>query len=322
MIEPSLEHLVIVPTLGLANRMRAIASAKRLAQSCGARCTVVWDWQDYNALFAADPTIEVIPQLSEDMVRTYYPMRTKKDREGGTPENRRIPLNGPTRIVLSSCHCFSSQSDPKPLYEADLLEWIAQPSEAVRERVRMFRAQVIKDRNIVGFHMRRTDNRPAIMQSPNWLFYRQAKSIAGSGALIYLATDNRKTERKMLARFGESIVGYPKNPKIAQRWPREFSLEEIIDDYVDLLLLASCNYVLGSKGSSYSRVAMALNRSPLCRPLVTADVSEMNLADLAQAALHELYKLYASLRYLVRPLQPGIGIGRWLRSTRSWWQSR
>src|SRR5260221_1407769 len=91
---------------------------------------------------------------------------------------------------------------------------------------------------------------------------------------------------------------YPKNPKIAQRWPREFSLEEIIDDYVDLLLLASCNYVLGSKGSSYSRVAMALNRSPLCRPLVTADVSEMNLADLAQAALHELYKLYASLRYL------------------------
>ena len=59
------------------------------------------------------------------------------------------------------------------------------------------------------------------------------------------------------------MVMYPKNPSMARRWPRAFDLEETIDDYAHLLLLSSCDYVLGSVDSSYSRLAMALPPSSI-----------------------------------------------------------
>jgi hypothetical protein len=237
---------------------------------------------------------------------------------GGTPENRRIPLDGSPRIILTSCHCFCATSDLKPLNEFDLLEWLPRPSQAVREKVRLFKAQALPARGIVGLHMRRTDNDTALMQSPDWLFFRRARAIVDAGGSIYLATDNRRAERKMLARFGESVVIYPKNPKLMRRWPRTFSLEETIEDYADLLLLASCDYVFGSAGSSYSRLAMVLNGSPRCAALEPglAELAEMTTADKTQAGLHEVRKLLLRLRQSGRRMYPGIGIGRSLHAIR------
>ena len=106
----TLEHLVLLPQGGPGNRMRAIASAKRLSQIAGARCSVAWDWLDYEALFERDPAIEVIPALSAGLASDYSAMRTLLNNEGGSHEARRIPLDGPADIVLESSHCFVADS--------------------------------------------------------------------------------------------------------------------------------------------------------------------------------------------------------------------
>ncbi len=249
--------------------MRAIASAKRLCQMADARCSVVWDWQDYEALFEPDPAIDVIAELSEGLARNYSAMRTLLNDEGGSPELRRIPLDGPTGVVLDSCHCFGATSDVKPIDKAGLLPWLARPSRAVREKVVAFRGAAFPPGPIVGLHMRRTDNRAAVAISPDRLFVRAARSIRREGGAVFLATDNPQTEAKLRLRIAEGIIAYPKDAAIRQRGPRSFDLAQTVTDYADLLLLAACDYVVGSWGSSYSSLAIALNGSPRCRRLFT-----------------------------------------------------
>jgi hypothetical protein len=264
-----LEHFVLLPRGGLGNRMRAIASAKRLCQIAGARCSIVWDWSDYEALFERDPAIEVIPALSADLARDYSAMRTLLNNEGGSPEVRRMPLDGPAGIVLESSHCFVATSDAKPLNESDLVPWLPQPSQKVRDRVAAFRAAAFPSGLIVGMHMRRTDNRAAAAISPDRLFFRAARSARREGATVFLATDNPRAEAKLRRRIGDGMIAYPKATRIGPRWPRPFDLVETVTDYVDLLLLAACDHVVGSWGSSYSSLAIGLNGSPRCRRLFT-----------------------------------------------------
>ena len=46
-----LRRLSLVGTNGLCNRLRAIASARRLCAILSARCSIVWDWGEYTSLF-------------------------------------------------------------------------------------------------------------------------------------------------------------------------------------------------------------------------------------------------------------------------------
>ncbi len=299
MTKSSLEHLVVVPLGGLGNRMRVIACAKRLAQMSGARCTVIWDWGDYEALFEKDPAIDVLPAIPEGLVASYHTRRVLADHEGGTRENRRIPLDGPSGIIVSSYVCFCAAGEPENPYEAALLPWAPRPSRAVRQAANRFRDSAFPSHDIVGMHMRRTDNAAARLRSPDVLFIRQAALFAGEGKKIFLATDNRRTERRLRAGFPGTILAYPKIQRWGKRWPRHFSLANTIEDYAELLLLASCDYVLGSAYSSYSSWAMALNGSPNCRVLeIEAVVPRPRPAGLARRVV---VKLDLGLRKLLQP---------------------
>jgi len=262
----SLEHLILIPQGQLANRMRAIASAKRVSQMAGARCSIVWTWPDYMALFQPDSSIELLPSLPEELADRYHAMRTPL---GGSPETRRIPLDGPAGIVLESCHCFAANSDGRPMDEVGLVRWLPQPSEQVRQRAAAFRANNMASGPVAGLHMRRTDHRPARARSPDWLFIRVARAARRNGEGIYLATDDPKTEARMRARLSGGVVSYPKVPDRPRRPEAIPALAELANDYVDLLLLSGCDYVVGSWGSSYSSLAMAMNGSPRCRRLFT-----------------------------------------------------
>lgn len=265
----TLEHLVLIPQGGLCNRMRAIASAKRLCQMAGARCSVVWNWPDYASLFRPDPSIELLASLPGDMAHRYRAMRTLMNDEGGSPENRRIPLDGPAGIVLESCHCFAAESDGRTVDEVGLVSWLPQPSDGIRDQVAAFHAEHVGAGPIAGLHVRRTDNKAAKARSPDWLFIRVARAAQKTGERIYLATDDPKTEAKMRARLSGKVISYPKDPARQRRPGGIPGPAELVADYVDLLLLGACDYVVGSWGSSYSSLAMAINGSPRCRRLFT-----------------------------------------------------
>jgi hypothetical protein len=107
------------------------------------------------------------------------------------------------------------------------------------------------------------------MISPDRLFIRAARSARREGAAVFLATNNAETEAKLRARIGDGVIAYPRDPAIGPRWPRPFEPAQTAADYIDLLLLAGCDHVLGSWGSSYSSLAIALNGSPSSRRLST-----------------------------------------------------
>src|SRR5579862_2103030 len=254
----SLQHLVVEPYNGLCNRIRVIAAAKRLSALSGARCTLVWDWLDYESLFEPDPSIEIVSRFP-DLPAGHLRLKPMLDRRATL--HQRLSLDGPACIAITTCHPFGSTADPHYLAIHELLPWLPQPAAAIKEKARLFRERMFPAGQIVGLHMRRTDSERPILDSPNWRFFHQARAIVDSGARLYLATDNRRTESQMIARFADRLLTYPKNPVMRKRWPRPLNLAETIEDYADLLVLASCDYVLGSKESSFSDLAMALNGS-------------------------------------------------------------
>lgn len=97
-----LRNFVLVPRAGLGNRLRAIASARRLCARCGIKCVVVWNWGDFHQLFISDPAIECIPQLSRKMKQDWVQITHRHSSKGGCPNNWRVPLTLATNVVLFS----------------------------------------------------------------------------------------------------------------------------------------------------------------------------------------------------------------------------
>jgi len=306
-----LEHLLVKPLYGLCNRIRVIAATRRFARITGVPCAILWDWPDYEALFEPDPEIEILQSAPQG--KTYSWMEDPPLGYAPKAGHLRIPLDGPARIAITTCHFFGTMADSYYLDMPDLRAFLPTPSPRVRRKVQAFRARQFPPANITGFHIRRTDSPFSILESPDWKFFHHARAITGRGGQIYLATDNHRTEQQMLRRFPGNILIYPKNAAMAKRWPRESDIEETIDDYADLLLLASCDYVLGSSKSTYTSVAMALNGSTRCSMIEQLPLGPVTAADRRQAARDEIDKTMMRLMWLRRRLQPGIGIGRALR---------
>ena len=307
MAAPTLQHLVVEPYNGLCNRIRVIAAAKRLSALSGARCTIVWNWLDYESLFEPDPTIEIVsrfPALPAGHLR----LQPGLDRRAAL--HQRLPLDGPACIAITTCHPFGSKADLHYLGMHELLPWLPQPQPAIREKARHFRERMFPPGQIVGLHIRRTDSEWPILDSPNWRFFHQARTIVESGAWLYLATDNRRTESQMLARFAGKLLMYPKNPAMRKRWPRPLNLAETIEDYVDLLVLASCDYVLGSNKSSFSDLAMALNGAIRSTQIERLPIGHLTADERRQRLLDRFPRLPVYLRRIRRVVEPGIGIGR------------
>jgi Protein of unknown function (DUF1647) len=261
-----LKHLVVELRGGLCNRLRAIASTKRLCTINHMRCTILWKWGNHDELLQADPTIEWTAELPSDTEDNYTRVKHLVENEGGNCQNRRIWLTKDARIILNTCYAYNAYEEPRPISVYDLAPWLPMPSELLLNKVRHFKQTHFN--NTVGMHMRRTDNTRAFELTPDELYFQEAAQLIDSGHSIFLATDNRDVEKMMRDKYGNKIIVYPKNPELVKRWPRKgFNFQETADDLVDLFLLASCEFVVGTSASSYSVLATIYNGSPDCRLL-------------------------------------------------------
>jgi hypothetical protein len=254
--------------------MRAIASAKRLCSLTGAQCSIVWDWGDYRALFVDDtpwmPYRLPMDSAKDLIVAGYYHIRHLRQHEGGNKENRRVPITTHPRVVVSSWFVFYAAEEAlfqTRLYEEPVLEWFPKPHPLILEKVNDFK-QAHFGPSTVGIHIRRTDHTLASSRAPDAAYFEEADRLVDEGYRLFVATDNGKTLRLMEERYGDKLIHYPKSSALEERWPRDkWDLTDLIDDIADIWLLASCEFVIGSAASSYSRVAMLLNGSPLCKAI-------------------------------------------------------
>jgi hypothetical protein len=252
-----LNCLTIRPGGGLCNRLQAIASARRIHALCGCKCVVVWDWGNYWTLFekASDYSYSSAVEESD-----YVSLRHRHSSEGGNMSNRIVP-NQPN-IFLTSQYLFVGEGEsPQPIHA--YREFLPRPVPMILQLANEF-ADKNDFTDVVGLHMRRADHKAAQRLSPDRMFIAVSDRIIAEGKRIFLATDNVTTETIMKKRYGRSVIFRKKNPALKVRWPRRFRFMDTVDDLVDLHLLATCGYVIGSSWSSFTKIAIMLNGSTKC----------------------------------------------------------
>ncbi len=248
----NLRHLTLVPQHGMCNRLRAVASARRLCQQFGAEFFLVWDWGDFWHFFDRLPDVQVSMEVAGpyDRKLRHQPWEIDPDRTVDVSAER---------VRLQSDYVFWGTHE-NALTLADVMPFFPALSARLRQVVDEFSRSQME--NTVGMHIRRTDNLNSARFSPDAFFFRAAKRIVAEGKKIFLASDNLESERAMRKLFGDALVTYPRRQQLTQRWPRSFDLIAAEDDLIELFVLSRAEYVYGSYWSSFSGVAIAMNGSP------------------------------------------------------------
>jgi len=247
--------LIVQPTGGLCNRMRAIAGASKLAAHLGKNLLVIWTRDSslnarFSDLFQPLPCRLIDVRLASPIHRLlnfifhvlfrYARMddATVYTETRGKEMSTWVGLFQRKKYLLETCHDIVQVSNP-----ADFKDF--KVSNKIKAIVETWASPVI------GVHLRRSDNEISIKYSPTSLFVERMEDEIrrDSQVTFYLATDDTEEEQTLKKHFGSRVKTYSKrslnrNNPIA-----------IIDAVVDLYHLSQCSKIYGSYFSSFSDVA-------------------------------------------------------------------
>ena len=273
--------LTLVPSGGLANRMRAVASAYSLCEATGSRLQVVWfrDWAldaAFNDIFEpVDPSLfdlrEArildfivndrprrknlwIPKLLQMLV---YPPHYKSriyEREVTPLKRQGFDFEAWQRGHRCYMSCYQVfGSFPDTLYGK-----LFRPVRGVMEQVE--RNECMFSAHTIGMHIRRTDNMESIEKSPTQFFIDAGRKELESYAdlKIFLATDSEDVKREMREEFGNRII-------TAGEEAFRGNVDGIRGGLADMYTLARTQCIYGSAGSSFSEMASYIGGKPLIR---------------------------------------------------------
>lgn len=267
-------RLTLVPEGGLANRMRAIASAYNLCRATDSKLKVIW-FKDHGMNAAFHEIFEPIKNLPDiraarfaDNLLNSRPRRHNlwipsvtqplafhsRIQAGAIPSLKRQGfdfeewLKGKRNFM--SCYDWFGTFPPR-LY-ADLFHPRHEAMARVEDNVKGFSTFTI------GMHIRRTDNVMAIQKSPTSLFVEAGrKEMELHGDLkIFLATDSDDVKEEMRRVFGARVI-------TAEETASRDSAAGIIGGLVDLWTLSRTNKIYGSAYSSFSDMASCLGGKEL-----------------------------------------------------------
>lgn len=260
--------LLLVPSGGLANCMRAIVSAYHLCQLTDSRLQVVW-FQGWGMHAAYSDIFEPLTKeniavreatawdyLINDRPRRhnlwlpYLPQQLYY--RGGVIGEMQIAalqqqgfdfahwLRGHRRYI--SCH-FEVVTPPRLLYR-DFFVPTAPVKALVADYLQQFATYTI------GMHIRRTDNIDSINKSPLELFIEAGRQelSAHPDAKVFLATDSEDVKKEMRQCFGEHIITSTAEATRA-------SVEGIRAGLAEMWTLSLTRKIYGSAGSSFSEMA-------------------------------------------------------------------
>jgi hypothetical protein len=281
--------IIITPTAGMCNRMRALDSALALGQAASTPVRAIWRLcPDLNCrferLFEPLPGLESIeyreerrPAPSENAaslrlsLKKIAPLvltikcarRAKKTFRNFDPRSRVIEqidtgrmLANPERLV-EQARRFDLYIDTFDRFfygRVDFEDF--RPIPALMQRIDAFH---LKQRSVVGVHVRRTDHLPAYDHSPTSAFIQvmEAEIERDPAVEFFLSTDTPEIETQLDVRFPGKILR--QTEKVFGR-----DLPEGIEDaVVDLFCLASCRKVVGTCKSSFSETAASIHKIPL-----------------------------------------------------------
>lgn len=244
--------LIIQPIGGLCNRMRAINSARILAQKRNEALTVIWFVNPelgcpFGELFEETNAFRVINISSKwDLRKVIFQLLCKPL---GNDVIRQKRVNGnladdfvqklPNNLYIATEEHFFVNHD----YSCFV------PKAEINEKIQALTASFGTHK--VGVHIRRTDNKPAIGKSSTDAFVScmEKELLCCPDTTFYLATDDLTEEENLRKHFGRHIIS-----NVSRDLSRD-SITGIKDALIDLTCLSLTDKIIGSFFSSFTDIA-------------------------------------------------------------------
>lgn len=262
--------VILVPSAGLANRMRAVDSSIAVCRNIGRPLRIVWTrhhqvfpvrFEDLFLPLAKDGVELREARSADTLLYGHLPFRGARhlhrflqravfgagrmtversalllSRAGKLPP----VLDRRDRTVLLLCGCQMVPTVDR--YSA------FRPLPHLRRRIDEIANAL--PRPVLGVHVRRGDHAEAIRKSPVEAFVREIRLRLdrGEAETIFLASDSDEVKRELARLFGRRIV--------MQDAPTDRTTAAGMESaVVDLWTLSLCNAILGSGGSTFSETA-------------------------------------------------------------------
>lgn len=264
--------LTLIPAGGLANRMRAIASAYHLCQQTNAHLKIIWfrDWA-LNAPFKEIfqpfnlPGIELHEAGWSDLLVHDRPRKRnlwiprffqKMKYEACIYEQQITPLKlqgFDFESWQTNRQCYMSCYQEFGAFSEDLYQMLFSPVKRVTNGVESHVSQF--SNYTIGMHIRRTDHLESTTCSPTEMFIEAGKQELQKhpDMKIFLATDDNNVKDELKAVFGDKVI-------TATTAASRSNAEGIREGLVDLYTLASTKRIYGSAGSSFSPMAAKIGK--------------------------------------------------------------
>lgn len=253
---------------GLANRLRAIASAYKLAKEFGTHITVHWDINielnsEFEKLFQVNDNIinvknhnilsaihifSIIRAHTAHHIRKSICKIISKDKTNQNSFITQFAKSPQKTYRILTCYNF---------YEAHDYTFI-KPVSFIDARVSTLLKDIDKT-NLVGIQIRRTDHIMSITNSPTELFieYMNKELESNPKTVFYLATDDINIRSQIIDLFQDKII-YTPTDSISRE-----TQSGMIDAVIDFIALSRCHRIYGSYTSSFCEVASDIGNNEL-----------------------------------------------------------
>lgn len=275
--------IYLVPQFGLSNRLRSIVSAYSLSQKTNQKLCIIWEKNkdfdfEFNKFFKEIPSVQfcdkhfllhifknnqnIIP-IPFNRVRLVVFFFVKKVILRFIEEfNDELVLNKrfdnyfwelrKKNLYIRTCYDFYGEECNSRLYNQ-----LFKLTDSLQQKVNQYILTHFQNKNVIGLHIRRTDNFESIKYSTDDLFIQQIKNFNSPNTFFYLATDDIFVLYNMKRYFNNNMLY-----QYEKTWDR-ISIEGINCAIIDLWLLKNTRFILGSYWSSYSKLAAVLGNIEL-----------------------------------------------------------
>lgn len=266
-----MRSLTLIPVGGLGNRIEAMSSAIAFCKEQKVKLKILWFKDcglncDYEKLFFLDPAlvdVEIrnakgfdfflrdnprkrnlwIPYFFEkcyyDKCIYYYDNDFQVKNEYPPFDNQ---LDRYSKIYMVSCGLYWK--------DENMYQWI-KLSNNIEKRVQD--ALTLFSSNMIGIHIRRTDNSNTIKYSPTELFINAIdKEIEqDENVSFFLASDSMDEKKRLKNLYGNRIITFMKDTN-------RNTEEGIIDAFVEMNILSRTNRIYAGD-SSFARISSNLS---------------------------------------------------------------
>ena len=263
-----MSNLHIIPTGGLCNRMRVMASGVYLAQKYGRTAIIHWNntkglradfcqlfmtqmpadtmlIENRNWLYRIDSTVQFLLRFPLLKCRSQVIYNYNRYSNGNFSDNSNFQVGKDYTLV--GCNSLDQHYNLRKLFK---------PTDSIQNRINIITSQFAS--NTIGIHIRRTDNIQSIKLSPLEAFIQKINEeiMQDNSVKFYLASDDEEVKQRLMKLFRDRIITH------TDKLERD-SLEGMCIAVVDLFCLSKTRKIIGSDYSSYSNIAAELGDIPI-----------------------------------------------------------